>query len=76
MSDAESKLYPTEAFEKRFPRNYGYHTFSRVGFNRELTEAVFYTEHMCALCGEGKYVFMRKLNGKWTVLSTASRWVS
>lgn len=76
MTESESMLYPYEAFEKRFPGNYGYHTFTRIGFNRDLTEAVFYTEHMCGLCGEGKYVYMRKEEGKWVVIGTASTWVS
>jgi hypothetical protein len=76
MTESESTLYPYEAFEKRFPGNYGYHSFTRIGFNRDLTEAVFYTEHMCGLCGEGKYVYMRKQNGKWVVMGTAITWVS
>jgi hypothetical protein len=76
MTESESTLYPYEAFEKRFPGNYGYHTFTRIGFHGDLTEAVFYTEHMCGLCGEGKYVYMRKQEGKWVVIGTASTWVS
>jgi hypothetical protein len=76
MTESESTLYPYEAFEKRFPGNYGYQTFTRIGFNHDLTEAVFYTEHMCGLCGEGKYVYMRKQNGKWIVIGTAITWVS
>lgn len=69
----ETNLYPTEQFAKRFPDSYGYLTFSRIGFNRDLTEAVFYTEHMC---GEGKYVFMRKVNGHWTTEGEAPTWIS
>lgn len=76
MTESESVLYPSEAFEKRFPGNYGYHTFTRIGFNHDLTEAVFYTEHMCGLCGEGKFVYMRKQSGKWVVIGTAGTWVS
>ena len=75
-TEADTALYGTPAFEQKFPRNYGYLTFTRVGFNRELTEAVFYTEHVCGLCGEGKYVYMRKLNGKWVVQAEAWAWVS
>jgi hypothetical protein len=75
-TEAEAGLYPTAEFQKRFPGNYGYHKFTRVGFNRSLTEAVFYTEHICGMCGEGKYVFMRKQQGKWTILGEVSRWVS
>jgi hypothetical protein len=76
MTDSELALYPNESFEKHFPGNYGYHTFTQVGFNRELTEAVFYTEHNCGLCGGGKYVYMRKLDGKWVMVGEDVRWVS
>ena len=60
----------------RFPGNYGALTFARVAFNRSLTEAFFYTEHLCGLCGEGKFVYMLKTGGKWVVANTASTWVS
>jgi hypothetical protein len=50
--------------------------FSRVAFNHDLTEAFFYTEHLCGLCGEGKFAYMRKTGGKWVVADTASTWVS
>lgn len=60
----------------RFTGSYGYLTFSPVAFNSDLTEAFFYTEHVCGLCGEGKYVFMRKIRRKWVVEGTAYLWVS
>ena len=72
----EMKLNPSEAFFARFPSSYGALTFSRVAFNRDLTEAFFYTEHLCGLCGEGKFVYMRKTDGKWAVVATASMWSS
>lgn len=75
-TEQEMKLYPSEAFFARFPSSYGALTFSRVAFNRDLTEAFFYTEHLCGLCGEGKFVHMRKTGGKWVVADTASKWVS
>ena len=75
-TDQEMKVYPSEAFFARFPSSYGALTFSRVAFNRDLTEAFFYTEHLCGLCGEGKFVYMRKTGGKWVVADTASTWVS
>ncbi len=76
MTVAESKLYPYEAFQKRFPGNYGYQTFTRVGFNPDMTQAVFYTEHICGMCGEGKYVYMQKRGDKWTVVRIAGTWIS
>ena len=75
-TEQEMKLYPSEAFFARFPSSYGALTFSRVAFNRDLTEAFFYTEHLCGLCGEGKFVYMRKTGGKWVVADTASTWIS
>lgn len=75
-TEQEIKLYPSEAFFARFPSSYGALTFSRVAFKRELTEAFFYTEHLCGLCGEGKFVYMRKTGGKWVVADTASTWIS
>ena len=75
-TEQEMKLYPSEAFFARFPSSYGALTFSRVAFNRDLTEAFFYTEHLCGLCGEGRFVYMRKTAGKWVVADTASTWVS
>ena len=72
----ETALYPFEQFTRRFPDSYGYLTFSRVAFNRDLTEAFFYTEHVCGMCGKGEYVFMRKLDGNWVVEHTALTWIS
>jgi hypothetical protein len=70
------QLYPSNQFWTRFPSAYGYLTFSRIAFNRHLTEAFFYTEHICGMCGEGKFVLMRKVEGKWVVQDTASTWIS
>lgn len=75
-TENEMESYPSEIFFKRFPRGYGALTFSRVALNRNLTEAFFYTEHLCGLCGEGKFVYMRKTAGQWIVAATASTWVS
>ena len=75
-TEQEMKLYPSEAFFARFHSSYGVLTFSPVAFNRDLSEAFFYTEHLCGLCGEGKFVYMRKTGGKWVIAGTASTWIS
>jgi hypothetical protein len=75
-TDGEVKLYASEAFSRRFPGSYGALTFSRVAFNSDLTEAFFYTEHLCGLCGDGKFVYMRKNAGKWVVVDSAGTWIS
>jgi hypothetical protein len=38
-------------FQRRFPNNLGYVVLSAVGFNRRQTQAVFYIDHFCGLCG-------------------------
>ena len=75
-TEEEMKLWPSAEFMARFPDSYGVLTFSRVAFNSDLTEAMFYTEHLCGLCGEGKFVLMRKTAGKWIEVDSASMWIS
>ena len=75
-TEDEMTQYPSATFFARFPNSYGALTFSRIAFNRDLTEAFFYTEHLCGLCGEGKFVYMRKIADKWVVAGTASTWIS
>jgi hypothetical protein len=59
------------------PRSYSeYVTLSRVGFNRDLSQALFYTEHICGLCGGGGYVLMERRFGRWRVKAFLSTWVS
>ncbi len=64
------------AFQTRFPNNLGYIAVSRVGFNLTKTEAIFYLDHFCGLCGGGRYVLMRKVNGVWKVVDEHFTWVS
>lgn len=75
-TEDEMRLYPSAAFVARFPNSYGALTFSRIAFSRDLTQAFFYTEHLCGLCGEGKFIYMRKIAGRWVVANTASTWIS
>jgi len=63
-------------FQKRFPNNLGYIVLSAVGFNRDQTQAVFYIDHFCGLCGGGRYVLMEKVNGSWQVRDEHYTWIS
>jgi hypothetical protein len=54
----------------------GYITLSGVGFNLNRTQAVFYINHFCGLCGGGRYVLMEKANGKWEVTAENYTWIS
>jgi hypothetical protein len=66
---------PTD-FQTRFPNNLGYVAVSHVGLNLAKSEAIFYVDHFCGLCGGGGYILMRKVNGVWRVVDQHSTWVS
>jgi hypothetical protein len=46
--------YFSPEFQKKFPRNLGLIIVSGVGFNVRRTQAVFYIDHFCGLCGGGR----------------------
>jgi hypothetical protein len=55
---------------------HGFLTFSSVAFNSDMTDALFYTEHLCGLCGGGEFVLMRKTGGNWMIANWYGTWVS
>jgi hypothetical protein len=66
-----------KTFYRMYPRSNGYMRFSRVGFNRAGDEALVSTAWMCgSLCGEGRYVLLRKKNGQWKVETDVMTWIS
>jgi hypothetical protein len=68
--------YFSPEFQKKFPRNLGLITLSGVGFNVRRTQAVFYIDHFCGLCGGGRYVLMEKIDGAWRVRDEHYTWIS
>ena len=64
-------------FAKKFPNSAGLISFSKVGFNNQHDQALVYVGLSCGwLCGEGKYVLLKKVNGKWAIQKEQSLWVS
>ena len=61
---------------ERFPQSYGFLTFSSVAFNSDMTDALFYTEHLCGLCGGGEFVLMHKTGGNWMIANRYGTWIS
>ena len=52
-------------------------TFSRVGFNRDMNQALVYAGEMCWWkCGHGDYVLLMKENGVWVVKHRVNVWTS
>lgn len=72
----DASTLQTDLTEVQRRAGYGTITFSKVIFNHDATRAVFYTEHLCGLCGEGKFVAMEKRDGKWIVVDEKYTWVS
>jgi hypothetical protein len=68
--------YGSSEFQKEFPHNLGFIVLSGVGFNPSRTQAVFYIDHFCGLCGGGRYVLMEKVDGTWRVRDEHSTWIS
>jgi hypothetical protein len=68
--------YSSPAFQEKFPRNMGFVVLSGVGFNPSKTQAVFYINHFCGLCGGGRYVLMEKIGGAWRVRDEHYTWIS
>lgn len=73
---APDAQYSSPGFQEKFPRNMGLIVLSGVGFNPSKTQAVFYINHFCALCGGGRYVLMEKVNGVWRVKDEHYNWIS
>ncbi|MGB8473170.1 MAG: hypothetical protein WCE61_03660 [Candidatus Acidiferrum sp.] len=65
------------SFEKLFPGAGGIISFSRVGFNSALDEAVVSTSVVCGgLCGSGWRHFLKKRRGRWQITGASQVWVA
>ena len=62
--------------QQRFPRSLGYIAVSHLGISLRGTEAIFYVDHFCPLCGGGGFILMRKVHGVWRVEDQHGTWAS
>ena len=66
-----------DAYYKQYPGSQGIATLSRVGFNADGTQVLFYISNRCGgLCGVGFYVVMEKRDGHWAIGKEIEMWVS
>ena len=64
-------------FYSRYPDAQGILTFSRVGFNPDMSKAVVYLGGQCDwLYGAGYYVFLVKEDGEWSIQDSVMSWIS
>jgi hypothetical protein len=67
-----------DLFNLHYPGSHGDLSFSRVGFNRDHTQAIVYFSQWCGgLCAKGGYLLYRKKGGSWQAASpNRTMWVS
>ena len=66
-----------KSFEQLFPGAGGIISFSHVGFNSRMDEAIVATRFVCGdLCGAGYRYILRKKSGRWEVVNGLMVWVS
>ena len=57
------------AFHKKFPDAWGYTSMTRVGFNRDHTEAMVYSNHECgSQCGNSDFWFLERKGDNWYIV--------
>jgi hypothetical protein len=65
------------AFNRDYPHWGGFITFSKVGFNRDMNQALVYFSSVCGdTCGAGELVFLVKEGVVWRIKGTAVNWIS
>jgi hypothetical protein len=62
---------------EKYPGTHGYTVFSRVGFNKSLTQAVVYVGNVGGpMMGSGSYFLLEKQNGEWLLMDEVMAWIS
>ncbi len=66
-----------QAFYEKYPQARGILTFSRVGFDTAMDQALVYVGNQGNwLAGSGVYVLLKKVNGIWTIDQKVMSWIS
>lgn len=66
-----------DEFYRRFPGSRGMIWFSRVGFNKDRTQALFYFGNQYTdYAGEGYLILMAKADGTWREVTRVTVWIS
>jgi len=77
FSDWPIEKNGAKSFQQLFPGANGIISFSRVGFDSTLHEAIVSTSFVCGgLCGSGSRYVLRKKWGHWEVVNKWMVWVS
>ena len=64
-----------DGFYRMYPNSIGFLTFSRIGFNSEVNQALVYTGRYYGVRkGRGTHVLLTKKNGSWVVVQQYKAW--
>ena len=74
--DYESEWEKWDRFCQRYPDASGYASFSRVGFNARIDQALVYTaSHSDIDYGTGNYYLFLKQDGEWQTVDEQTAWL-
>jgi hypothetical protein len=66
-----------DTFHKKNPLASGVITFSSIGYDEDLNQALVYVEYYCgSLCATGKYFSLEQKDGAWRIMHEHMRWIS
>ena len=66
-----------DRFAEAYPEAQGYITLSQVALDPSQGEALVYTEDHCGnFCGEGTYVYLKRVGSSWKVIRELAVWIS
>jgi hypothetical protein len=64
-------------FYEMYPAAAGFISLSKVGFNKDRTQAIVYMQTSCGfLCGAGEYILLTKSENKWKVSIIHGCWTT
>ena len=73
--NATSKKIEQE--KKKIGKSYNYYEMTIPVFSKDNQNAYLELNHYCGyLCGSGKSIYLKKLNGKWRIVDKWRTWIS
>ncbi|MFB9079330.1 hypothetical protein ACFFLS_05565 [Flavobacterium procerum] len=66
-----------EKIKQEKGEKYDFYKITIPVFSKDMTKAYVELNHFCgSLCGEGRVLFLSKINGKWIIVANYQKWIS
>ncbi|MFD2910243.1 hypothetical protein ACFSX9_16045 [Flavobacterium ardleyense] len=66
-----------ELEKKKIGKSYNYYEMTIPAFSKDNQKAYLELNHYCGnLCGSGKSIYLKKVNGKWKIVDKRRTWIS